>query len=168
MKPPHTLVRILAIPALIAALSGNALTAGKAQKGDLAPDFSASSLDGRKVALSGHRGKSPVLLFFFAEFASGSRKDFARLKDLDDQYADKGLRVIALAQDEEKDGPVRLASSVRARFPLVLDRDAAIAGKYGVQALPHAVVIDRSGRIAAVVVGSDADPLDKAVAQVLK
>jgi peroxiredoxin len=154
---------------LAVALAGSALSAPvKAQKGDSAPEFSGAAIDGRKVNLAAFRGKNPVLLSFFAEFTPGSRKDFTHLKELDDSWSAKGLRILAVAQDETKEAPTRLVSAVRARFPVILDRDAAIAGKYGVQALPHHIVIDRAGKIQAVVVGSDAAALDRAVEQAVK
>lgn len=159
--------RLLA-PLLAAVVCGAAWAAPKAQKGDVAPDFTATALDGRKIHLSGYRGKSPVVISFFAEFAAASRKEFIHLKELDDAFGEKGLRVIAVSQDEDREGPARLAGSTRARFPVVLDRDASIAGKYGVQALPHTLVIDRAGKITTVVVGTDPAVVDRAVSQAMK
>src|SRR5689334_6270676 len=52
-------------------------------RGQVAPEFSGTSLDGRKLALSEFRGKNPVILNFYADFCPPCRKEFPHLKELD-------------------------------------------------------------------------------------
>jgi peroxiredoxin len=59
-------------------------------------------------------------------------------------------------------------NEARARFPVVFDPKGAIAEKYSVQTLPHTVVIDREGKVHAVLIGSNMEALDRAVEQVMK
>ena len=137
----------------------------RVMKGQAAPEFSGTAVDGRKVTLSDHRGKNPVLLSFFA---APSRNELPRLKALDETHGAKGLKIIAVSLDEDRATAASLAAQSRVRFPVMLDPKATVAEKYGVQAIPHLVVIDRQGKIQAIIIGTDAEKLEQAVAEVVK
>jgi peroxiredoxin len=140
----------------------------KAIKGDLPPDFTGTTLDGRKITLSDFRGKNPVVLNFYAEFCGPCRKEFPHLKALDEKLGPKGLRIVAVSLDEDRGAAAAVPRESGARFPIVFDPKGSIAERYGVQAIPHTVVIDREGKVSAVLIGVDLDALDRAVAQVMK
>jgi peroxiredoxin len=137
----------------------------RVMKGQASPEFTGTALDGRKVSLSDFRGKNPVLLSFFA---APSRKELPRLKELDEAHGAKGLRVIAVSLDEDRATAASLAAQTRVKFPVLLDPKGSIAEKYGVQAIPHLVVIDRQGKVQAVIIGTDDEKLGEAVGQVVK
>ncbi|MFN3653193.1 MAG: TlpA family protein disulfide reductase [Armatimonadota bacterium] len=140
----------------------------KAVKGELPPDFSGTTLDGKKITLSDFRGKNPVVLNFYAEFCGPCRKEFPHLKQLDEKLGAKGLKVIAVSLDEDRAAAASIPQEAKAKFPVVFDPKGAIAEKYGVQAIPHTVVIDRSGKVHQVLVGLNLDALDSAVEQVVR
>jgi len=154
----------------VALLGVLAATPGAAEisRGDLPPDFTGTALDGRKISLAGYRGKNPVVLNFFAEFCPPCKKEFPHLKALDEKHRAQGLRVISVSLDEDRKTAAVVPNQTKASFPVVFDPKGGIAEKYGVQAIPHTVVIDREGKVHTVLVGLDLEALDAAVAQVLK
>lgn len=153
--------------ALVAVL---AATPGKAEiaRGDLPPDFTGAALDGRKITLSSFRGKNPVVLNFFAEFCPPCKKEFPRLKALDEKHRAQGLKVLAVSLDEDRKTAAVIPNQVKATFPVIFDPKGGIAEKYSVQAIPHTVVLDRDGKVHTVLIGLDLEALDRAVEQVLK
>jgi len=140
----------------------------RAVKGQVPPDFTAATLDGKKITLSAFRGKNPVLLNFFAEFCGPCRREFPHLKALDERFGPRGLRVIGVSLDDDRATAAVIPTQAKARFPIIFDPKAGIAEKYGVQAIPHTVVIDRTGKVSAVVIGADLEALDRAVDEVMK
>ena len=149
---------------LFAAAPGSA----RPEKGAFPPDFSGTTLEGRKVTLSQFRGKNPVVLNFFAEFCPPCKEEFPHLKKLDEQFGKKGLRVVAVSLDEDRETAAVVPRQHRVKFPVVFDPQGGIARKYGVQVIPHTVVIDREGKTHAVLSGFDLEALDRAVSQVVK
>lgn len=146
------------------------ITPGKAavSRGQMPPDFTGSTLDGRKLTLSDFRGKNPVVLNFFAEFCPPCKKEFPHLKALDEKYRAKGLKVVAVSLDEDRATASVVPKQNKVAFPVVFDPKGGIAEKYGVQAIPHTVVIGRDGKVHTVLIGLDLEALDRAVEQVVK
>jgi thiol-disulfide isomerase/thioredoxin len=57
--------------------------------GNLAPDFTVNTIDGKTVSLSRLTSEKPTVLYFFATWCPNCAKDFATLKKVYPQYADK-------------------------------------------------------------------------------
>jgi cytochrome c biogenesis protein CcmG, thiol:disulfide interchange protein DsbE len=165
-----SIARGAVLPLLAAALLGLLIVlpgSARPQKGEMAPDFTAATLDGKTVVLSSFRGKSPVVLNFFADFCAPCHREFPHLKNLDEKYRGRGLRVIAVSMDGDRATAAAFARRHGARFPVVFDPSAGVADKYRVQAMPHTLVLDRSGRVHATITGLDLKALDRAVEQVM-
>src|SRR5687767_12818249 len=58
-----------------------------------ASDFVLRSIDGETVQLTAFRGKSPVVLNFFATWCVGCREELPRLVSLHEKYRAAGLEV---------------------------------------------------------------------------
>ncbi len=155
----------------VAALLGVVLSFGVAQaavmRGQVSPDFTGTALDGRKITLSDFRGKNPVVFGFHAKFVAASQREFLHLKELDGQHGGKGLKVLSISLDEDRESAGALPNQHGTRFPVILDPKSLIGAKYNVQALPHTVVVDREGKVAAVVIGVDREAVNRAVEQVM-
>jgi peroxiredoxin len=156
-----------AVAGLAAVIVAGASSA-RVVKGEAPPDFTGTTLDGRKITLSDFRGKNPVVLNFYADFCGPCRREFPHLKELDEKLSGRGLRVIAVAMDEDRATAANIPTENRVRFPVVFDPKGGIADRYGVQAIPHTVVIDREGKVSTVLIGLNLEALDRAVEQVLK
>jgi peroxiredoxin len=143
-------------------------SAAKPVKGELAPDFTGTALDGRKIKLSTFREKNPVVLSFFARFCDPCKAELAHLKELDEKFSAKGLRLISVSLDDDRQAAASLPSQAKVKFPVVFDPKAKIGELFAVQALPHTVIIGKDGKIEQVITGVDRDLLDRTVDEVLK
>lgn len=150
------------------ALAGVASAAPRLDRGETAPDFTGTTLNGKKLSLSDYRGKSAVVLNFYADFCAPCRQEFPKLKELHERYNNKGLTVISVSMDEERQAAANIPNQHRVRFPVVFDPKGAIADRYGVQAIPHTVVIEKDGKINTILVGLDLKGLDRAVESLVK
>src|SRR5580692_8637197 len=119
----------------------------------VAPDFTASDVDGKTFRLSDHLGKSVILLDFWSTFCEPCKAEFPHLRALYDEQKAKGLLVVGVAMD----GPETVADvhafvkRFELDFPIVTDEDSRIASLYDPKkSMPLSVLIGRSGRIAVV------------------
>lgn len=122
-------------------------------RGTVAPDFTASDVDGKTFRLSDHLGKDVVLLDFWSTFCEPCKAEFPHLRALYDENRGKGLLVVGVAMD----GPETLADvhafvrRFEADFPVVTDEDSRIASLYDPKkSMPLSVLIGRDGRIVVV------------------
>lgn len=116
-------------------------------EGVRAPDFTLSSLDGRKVKLSDFRGKA-VLLNFWATWCPPCRVEMPWFEDLQRQYAKDGLVVLGVAMDDSEPASIaKFASELGVNYPVLLGTDQ-VSDDYGdVQYLPTTFYISRDGVI---------------------
>jgi peroxiredoxin len=116
-------------------------------QGVRAPDFTLSSLDGRKVKLSDFRGKA-VLLNFWATWCPPCKVEMPWFEDLQRQYAKDGLVVLGIAMDDSEPASIaRFASELGVNYQVLLGTDQ-VSDDYGdVQLLPTTFYIGRDGTI---------------------
>ena len=116
-------------------------------QGVRAPDFTLTSLDGRKVKLSDFRGKT-VLLNFWATWCPPCKVEMPWFEDLQRQYAKDGLVVLGVAMDDAEPASIaKFASELGVNYPVLLGTDQ-VSDDYGdVQYLPTTFYISRDGII---------------------
>ncbi len=124
-----------------------------------APDFSALLSTGKRFALADHRGKNPVVLFFYpADFTQGCTQEVCAFRDVYDALIEEGAVIIGISQDTHS-SHARFSEEYRLPFPLISDADHAISRAYGVERLggfvplPKRVtyVIDEEGIVRAAI-----------------
>jgi thiol-disulfide isomerase/thioredoxin len=123
---------------------------------DLAPDFSLARIDGQPgpVRLAELRGRV-VVLDFWATWCPPCLAMLPMLHELYREWQPKGVAFVAI----NTDGPAATRADLAeflfrhpSPYPVVAD-DRVVGGRYGVDSIPHLVVIGRDGRIARVLVG---------------
>lgn len=67
-------------------------------KGDIPPDFSITTIDGKQYRLSEFRNERPVLLYFWASWCPYCKQDLNIVKEIYPKYADK-VKFIAIDLD---------------------------------------------------------------------
>lgn len=100
--------------------------------GDRAPDFILPDQDGREVRLAQLLVDGPLVLYFYpADFTPGCTKEACTIRDLHDEIAAAGMRVVGIA-------PQDAASHARFRaehdlpFTLLADSDKTVIKAWGV------------------------------------
>lgn len=122
--------------------------------GKAAPDFTLDLLDGGKVQLRRHKGKEIVILDFWATWCGPCRKAMPVLAEVAATYKDKSvvLYAVDLAEPPSK---VRsfLEQNKLTQLSVALDKESKVGEDYGVNGIPHTVVIGKDGTVQAVHVG---------------
>jgi peroxiredoxin len=120
--------------------------------GDLAPDFTVDSLDGRKVELAKLRGKV-VLVDFWATWCGLCRAEFPRLRETYRLYGGgTDFEIVGVSVDDDPDAAARVARGLGLSWPQTALGPAEknpLAQLYNVASTPSSFLIDREGRIVA-------------------
>lgn len=100
------------------------------KEGQKAPDFEGTDQDGRKVKLSGFRGKKVILYFYPKDNTPGCTNEACNLRDNYKDLQKKGFTVIGVSPDSEKSHK-GFTEKYSLPFPLIADTDKKILGLYG-------------------------------------
>jgi peroxiredoxin len=113
-----------------------------------APDITVTTLQGEKVRLSELRG-SPVLVNFWATTCSGCIREIPHLIELYREFAEQGLKIIAIAMPYDPPNRVLAVSkSKQIPYPIALDIRGDAARAFGeVRLTPTSFLIAPDGRI---------------------
>ena len=133
--------------------------------GDTAPDFHATTTDGKPVSLGDYRGKKLGMYFYPKDDTPGCTKQACSLRDHNAEIKAKGAAVLGVStQDEESHQ--KFTKKYNLNFPLLADTDGAVGRAYGtlgggglVSKLKSAAgmadrvtfIIDENGRVAHVI-----------------
>ena len=141
----------------------------------IAPDFKTIDLNNQPLTLSEFQGKNEVLLVFWASWCVACRESFPRLKDIFKKYHSKGLEIILVSRDDNKEDwitavkkdSIGMWHQVHSsnNFDKGSTIDGEIKDKYFVQAIPVEILIDKSGKIIERCLGN-ADLIDKKLAEI--
>lgn len=121
------------------------------QRGQQAPDFSTTLVDGTPVNLSDYRGQI-VILNFWATWCPPCRTEMPEFQAAAEFYGDD-LVILAVNILETPDLIQPFADELGLTIPLALDLDGSINQTYQVTGYPTSYLIDADGVISAVNVG---------------
>jgi thiol-disulfide isomerase/thioredoxin len=145
------------------------VAAGHATVGAPAPNFISYDLQGKKVSLSDFASR-PVLLTFWATWCTVCKDELPALQSLQQRYNSSGFTVLAVNYRETDTGRMRqYLAGDNVTLESVIDPGASIAAAYGVDVgLPVNVVVNKTGRVARIMVGEvPGASIEAAVAQVV-
>jgi len=109
-----------------------------------APPGRAADLPGFDIAQ--YRGKV-VLLDFWASWCAPCLESFPWMQSVHERYASRGLVVVAVNVDHERDAADRFLRARNASFAVVFDREGALAERFHVASMPQSFYIDRAGTV---------------------
>lgn len=99
--------------------------------GDVAPAFTATDQDGKKVSLSDYLGKKVILYFYPKDDTPGCTAQACNLRDNYALLRHKGYVVLGVSTDSEKSHK-KFGEKFSLPFTLVADEDRRINEAYGV------------------------------------
>jgi peroxiredoxin len=124
-------------------LTTSALPVGSSE-GQLAPDFTLNTSEGKTVKLSRLRGQ-PVVINFWATWCAICRGELPALESAYTTYHDQGVTLLGVDVREDAATVQPFAAQNGMTFPLPLDADGAVSDLYQVRGIPTTLFVDASG-----------------------
>lgn len=128
----------------IATIAGNKRDT---QPGCAMRDFEVS-FDGSTTRLSDYVGKGKyVLVDFWASWCAPCMRELATLKQLYEQYSDKGLELLGVAVWDEPEASLSTISSKEIPWPCIIGGGEDVTDVYGINAIPCIILFGPDGTI---------------------
>ena len=127
--------------------------AWSAVAGDIAPACAVTSFDdARTIRVAEYKGKV-VYLDFWASWCPPCRESFPFMNELQRDFGDKGLQIIAVSVDKAAEDARDFIARYPPQFTVALDTKWACASAYLLPGMPTSYLIDRRGVVRAVHIG---------------
>ncbi len=123
-----------------------------AAEGNIAPDFTLTSVKGKEVTLSKVEGKY-LLVDFWASWCRPCRASFPHLKKIREKYMKDGFEIVGIGTGDTEDKWRKAIQKDQIPWINLFDESAKrgvlgpVAKKYGVAHLPNVFLIDSEGKI---------------------
>lgn len=122
--------------------------------GTAAPDFSLPDTEGNTVSLSDVSGNKALLVIFMCNHCPFVKHIADGLKQLTDEYIEKGVSVVAISSNDAEeypdDSPAKMAEEKRQRgyqFPYLFDDDQSVAIAYAAACTPDFFLFDGDNKL---------------------
>ncbi len=115
--------------------------------GDVPPDLLGRTIDGEEVRLSDSEGRIRVISFW-ATWCPPCRKELPILAGIQDQGGKERIEVIAINLKETRSTyrqALRVMESFNVQF--VHNRRGTVAKQFGVNGIPHLLIVNADGRV---------------------
>ena len=118
--------------------------------GELAPDFSLKTLEGREIKLASYRGQKPVVVDFWASWSPECRRNAPVLEGIYAKYKDQ-LEVIAVNRQEGEAKIRDFIDTYAPSFIVAPDPLAEVHRNYGNPYANTHFLIDKNGNIIKII-----------------
>ncbi len=164
LSPNRSMLLVVSIAAVLALGHAAACTAETLEIGQPAPDFCLLGVDGKEHCLKDFSDAKVLVVVFTCNHCPTAQEYEGRIKQLAEDYRDKGVAVVAISPNDPKAlrldelGYTDVSDSleemkVRAEeqafnFPYLYDGDEQkVSRAYGPTATPHVFVFDRDRKL---------------------
>jgi len=121
--------------------------------GQMAPDFTVHSVDGKTANLSDYRGKL-VFLNFWASWCEPCASEMPDLEVLNKTYKNRNFQMLTFSVDTDQDAAIKFYKKFNLTMPWFPDPGQQVAGKYKVSGFPETFLIDQNGHIVKHYIGA--------------
>jgi thiol-disulfide isomerase/thioredoxin len=149
---------------MVLALAAAPALAKTTKTAPVAPAFTLPGLQG-EVTLESLRGKA-VLVDFWASWCGPCRQSFPWMNGLQKRYGDKGLAIVAVNLDKDRELASHFLAEVPAAFTVAFDPSGKTAESYRVKALPTTFLVSPDGKLLLTHTGFDAKHASEFEAQI--
>ncbi len=125
--------------------------------GEPAPDITSTMLDGSPFKLQELYAENILLVDFWATWCGPCVQELPILIKVAEQYADRGVRLYAINQGEDKETIQQFLDRNKWDLNVVLDQEGVTGTAYAVSGIPQLVIIDKQGKVQSVHVGYSPD-----------
>jgi peroxiredoxin len=133
--------------------------------GSPAPDFTATTVDGKQVSLSSYKGKA-VWLTFGASWCAACVSEAPDIQATSEKFK-ADVVVLGIFINEDSATVKDYAGRVGLTFPQVADPGSSVAGEYRVYGIPAHFFIDKAGILRATKTGGlSTEQMDKALSEI--
>ena len=94
-----------------------------------------------------------IVVHFWATWSEASRATLPKLEALYAKYKDRGVEIVALSVDDDKDAIDELVARTGVKFAVVWDERKEIVRHWLVKGVPASFVVDRRGVVRAAFLG---------------
>lgn len=133
------------------------------EKGNLAPDITLQTADGKDVKLSDYRGKK-VILNFWATWCPPCKAEMPHMEEFYKENQDKGITVLAVnltTGETDPNNVPKFIADYGLTFPVLMDKQGEAGNLYQAFTIPTSYIIDTNGIIREKIVG----PMNKETMQ---
>lgn len=130
---------------------------------EITPSDSATIAPHRMVGLPTYQSDQPsslamekgkvILVDFWASWCGPCRESFPWMTNIQQRYKEKGLKVIAINLDQDREQALSFLTEFKPGFTVLFDSNAQLPEDFGVIGMPTSFLIDRQGKIRATHVG---------------
>lgn len=115
--------------------------------GDIAPDFTCTTLDGKTISVGNLQGKV-VLINFFATWCGPCVIEMPYIQsNVFEKISNNDFIMIAIARDQQSDEVIEFRNTKGFTFPMAVDPDGSIFSLFATQYIPRMFVIGKDGKI---------------------
>jgi len=114
----------------------------------MAPEFTANSIDGDVYRLSDMKGKY-VLLEFWATWCGFCVKDLPNIQNIRDKYSSDELVILGISQDSDINRLREFIEEKHYTFINIYDKEEKLSSLFNVSGIPMNFLIDPEGKIVA-------------------
>jgi len=133
-------------------------------------DLKGKTPDDKNISLSDFAGKDKyVLIDFWASWCPPCRKEMPEVVKIYNEYKNKGFEIVGVSLDNDKTAWKNGIRNLKITWPQMSDLkqwDSELSAAYGVNSIPHMVLLDKEGKIIAK--GFNARDLSNKLAELIK